>query len=63
MAKSPKGSSPAYDVTSAEVGDVVVLADGRTATIDGICLDANVGNSVLIGQAWLDANLIIGTAS
>jgi len=49
----------AFDIASANVGDAVVLTDGRTVIINGICISVDAGNFILIGESeWLDASLV-----
>lgn len=57
------GQNPAWDIASANVGDDVALADGRTVTIEGVCVSTVTGNSILInGTEWLDASLVVSAA-
>lgn len=52
-----------FDIASANVGDVVALVDGRTVTIEGICISLVTGNSVLVGGEWLADGQVVGTIS
>lgn len=51
-----------FNIAIANVGDAIILDDGRTIIIEGVQISSVLGNAVLVGNTWIDVSHVVTTA-